>query len=397
MGITRRLRLGEDSRTALKSVAQGGMEPEVIAREIVAFANARGGQIFLGVEDDGTPTGAGTAQEADALVRQVVHACQAVVHPALCCSVIKVEIKGKLVLVINVPAWNPYRPYRADHRFYIRDASTTREATRDELVRMLQSQNVRLEEATVDGATPEDLDAEATDAFLRAAYGPGAVAQRERYLGALHCIDAGGMPTVAGVLLFGREPERWITDARISTVRFPGIRLSSEMAEQKEITGHLLRQLDGVIAFLDRTVPAPDRVEGWGRIERGIPDTVLREAVLNAIMHRDYRAASQIRIFVFQDRVEVINPDGPLNHLSLDSIRLGGISQRRNPVIAAVMARARRRQSFGMGVPEMIEQMRARGLPEPELEVQGGHFRLVLRLAFAAQGRTDERRAGSLS
>lgn len=384
--ITQRLRLGEDSRTEFKSVARGGLEPKVLAKEIVAFANGRGGQIFLGVEDDGTPTGVGTVQEADASMRQVVQACQTMVHPPLWCSVSKVEVDGKLLLVVDVPGLSPDRPYRADHRFYIRDASMTREATRDELVRMLQSQDVHYDENTVEGSTLDDLDLEAMDGFLRSVYGPAAAAQRAHYLRALKCLDAGGTPTVTGLLLFARELERWMIDARISAVRFPGKRVSGELADRQEITGHLFRQIEDAIAFLTRNVPAPARVEGWERVERGIPDTVLREAVLNAVVHRDYRAASQIRIFVFQDRVEVINPGTLLNQLTLDSIRLGGISQRRNPVLASVLARARRRENFGMGVPEMLELMKERGLPEPEIDLQGGHFRVVLRTMPAGEG-----------
>lgn len=379
--IEQRLRLGEDSRTEFKSTLQGGLDRKNLAGEIAAFANGGGGQIFLGVEDDGTPTGVGTIREADRMMLQVVQACQTMVHPAIWCPVVKVEVEGKLLLVVDVPASSPDRPYRADHIFYIRDASMKREARRDELLRMLQSQNVHHDETSVEGATQEDLDVEAVDALLRAVYAPGAPARRARYLHALKCIDDGGTPTVAGVLLFGREPERWFTDARISAVRWNGSRISGDLADRQEISGHLVRQIDGAIAFLARHVPAPARIEGFERVELGIPDVVLREAVLNAVAHRDYRAASQIRIFVFEDRVEIINPGVLLNQLTLDSIRIGGISQRRNPVIASALARLRGRESIGMGVPEMIERMREHRLPEPEISLEGGHFRVVLRTA----------------
>ena len=81
-----------------------------------------------------------------------------------------------------------------------------------------------------------------------------------------------------------------------------------------------------------------------------MPPLVLREAVMNAVCHRDFRAASQVRIFVFDDRIEIVNPGQLLNHLTLDSIRIGGISQRRNPVIASLLARAGGRENIGLGV-----------------------------------------------
>jgi ATP-dependent DNA helicase RecG len=373
-GIAQRIQLGEDSRTEFKSAARG-LDAKVLARAIAAFANARGGQIFVGVEDDGTVTGVGTVTQADTLMLRVVQVCQNQLRPSIWCPITKAEVDGKLILVVDVPASSPDRPYRAENVFYIRDASMTREASREELLRLLQSQNVYHDESTVDGATLEDLDPEAIDGYLRPLYEPSALARREHYLRSLKCLDAGGVPTVAGLLLFGRAPQQWIPDARISAVRFDGTAISGEFADRKEIGGTILQQLDLASVFL----PTPAAISGFERTERGIPEAVLREALVNALAHRDYRAPSQVRVFVFADRVEIINPGILLNHLTLDSVRLGGISVRRNPVIASLLSRARRSESLGMGVPEMVSRMREHGLPEPEFNLEGGHFRVVLR------------------
>ena len=377
--IEQRLRLGEDARTEFKSVARNGLDLKDLAREIVAFANGRGGQVFIGVEDDGTPTGVGTVKDADALMRQAVQACQTRVQPAIYCPVTKVEVEGKLLVIVEVPASTPERPYQTDGCHHIRDANMMRVATRDELLRLVQSRHIHYDKMALDGTTRDDLDLDALDRFLREAYGTAAIPRRMQYLQSLQCLNPGGALTVAGVLLFTREPQRWLMDARISAVRFPGRRISGDMADKREIGGNVFHQFDGAIAFLQQSLPSPARIERWQRVERGIPESVLREAVLNAIAHRDYRAASQIRIFVYEDRVEIINPGVLLDQLSLDSIRLGGISQRRNPALAAALARASRRENLGMGVPEMIGMMAERGLPEPEIRVEGGHFRVVLR------------------
>lgn len=86
---------------------------------------------------------------------------------------------------------------------------------------------------------------------------------------------------------------------------------------------------------------------------------------------------------MFDDRVEIVNPGGLLNSLTVDTIRLLGTSQRRNPVLAALVTRleARRVEGVGIGVPRLIEAMRARRLPDREFSVEGGHFRVVLRAA----------------
>lgn len=379
--IQQRLHLGEDVRTELKSVALSSLDLKDLARELVAFANGRGGQIFVGVEDDGTPTGVGTVQDADALMRQVVQTCQNRVQPAIYCPVTTVEVTGKLLLVIDVPAYSPDRPYHTDGRYFLRDASMVRPATRDDLLRLLQSQHMYYDQTAIDGASTDDLDADGIDRFLREAYGAAAVARRQLYLQALQCLDPGGTPTVAGVLLFSREPQRWLMDSRISAVCYPGRRISGTMVDKREIDGNLFQQLDGAMAFVQRHLPDPARIHGWQRAGQGIPEQAMREALLNALAHRDYRAPSRIRISMYEDRVEIINPSVLPNHITLDSIRLGGIRRRLNTVIAAVLSRAGMREKIGMDVPAMIGLMVERGLPEPEIRLQAGHFCVVLRAA----------------
>lgn len=376
------LRLGEDSTTEFKGIARSEyrIDPYDVAKVVSSLANTGGGRILLGVEDDSTVTGVGTIQQADAAMRQVVQACQQNVHPPIICRLTKLEHEGVLLLLVTVPGFSPDRPYRAGHVHYVRDGSVSREATRDELARLFQSASSHFDEEAVTGATKADLDLDVARHLLVGLYDERAVAEQDRYLNALRCIDAQQTPTVSGVLMLGRDPQRWLVDARISAVRFPGATTSLEFKDRKEISGRLPEQVEGALTFLEQHLSSPSRVEGFERVELGIPREVLREAVLNAVAHRDYRAASQIRIFVFDDRVELINPGALLNFLTLDSIRIGGVSQRRNPVLASLLARRVRRENLGIGFPEMIRMMRERGLPEPELSLEGGHFRLVLRM-----------------
>jgi ATP-dependent DNA helicase RecG len=372
--IAQRIRLGEDSRTELESVSRD-LDERALARDIAAFANARGGQIFVGAEDDGTIPGIGTLKQAEMLRLQVVKVCQTLVRPAIWCPISATEVDGKRLLVVDVPASSPHRPYRAENVFYLRDASITREVTREEMLRLVQSQNVRHDESTVDGATLDDLDVDAIDSHLGALYEPGATARRAHYLRAWNCLDPEGVPTVAGLLLFGREPQRWLPDACISAIRFAGTAISGEFADRKEIRGTLLQQLDDACMFLRNSAG----ISGIERVARGIPEVVLREALVNALAHRDYLAAAQVRLFVFADHIEIINPGLLVDHLTLDSVRLGGISVRRNPVIASLLSRARRSERPCLGVPEIIARMHNLALPEPEFDLVGGHFRIILR------------------
>lgn len=387
--LAERLRLGEDSETELKSVAHDGFQlttalQQNIAREIVAFANGGGGLLILGAEDGGQVTGTGTPKQADEVFRALTQVCQTRIQPALFCHTRKVEQEGKILVVAEVPAWSPNRPYRTSGKFYLRDGTTVREATQEELVRMLQSQAVHLDEQPARGASRGDLDEGEIQRFFQATY-PGGVRDAQAYLRALKCLD-GEAPTVTGILFFGKDPQQFFPDAAVLAIRFPGHRTALEMKDKKEIRGTVFRQIEAAQQFLSNHVPSPATVTGWTRKEQGIPVPVLREALHNALAHRDYNAASQTRIFVFEDRVEIINPGILLNRLTRESITLGGISQKRNPAIAALIARTAGRENAGLGVPAMFDMMREAGLPEPEIDLAGGHFRIVLRWAPETPG-----------
>jgi ATP-dependent DNA helicase RecG len=388
--IERTLRLGEDSTTGFKAVAGSGylIDPGDLAKAVAALANSGGGHILLGVEDDGTPTGVGDIRQADALMRQVSSVCQDRIRPAIACRVVKAECRQVVVLVVEVAPFGPARPYLVDGRCHVRDGASSRPATRDEQIRILESVDYHFDEQPIEKASRDDLDDGAIGQFLsltRRKLQEGETT--EPYLRAIRALDASGRPTVAGVLFFAREPTRWLLDARVSAVRFRGREISGDFLDRQEIAGRLPVQLQAAAAFLEQHLASPARVVGLERQEVGIPANqlrvplaVLREVLVNALVHRDYRASSQTCVFVFDDRVEVINPGVLLNRLTIENICIGGIKQFRNPLIASMANRLQGRESYGMGIPEMIRQMEQSGLRPPEFSLPGGHFRVVLRL-----------------
>ncbi len=379
--LQRRIELGEDSETEFKGVVSDGfrIQARALAREVAALANLRGGLIVVGVEDDGAVTGTGDRRQTDDLMLQVSQAVFDNVEPSLTCPIRKVQLEGTNLLTVDVPAFAVSRPFAVGGRYPIRDASRVRNALPQELTRLLESATFHLDERPVEGAAREDLDEGLITAFAERVGARGIVDERrERWLWAIKCLTPDAIPTVAGVLFFGREPERWRPEARVSAVRFEGTRVGAELADRVEISGPLPEQLVETRRFLDKHLDAPARLEDFERVEGGLPRLALREALANALAHRDYRASSQTRVFVFDDRVEIDNPGTLLNSLTLDNVR-EGISQPRNPVVSSLLARGRGRESLGIGIPVMFEEMRERGLPEPELELRGGHFRVVLR------------------
>ncbi len=379
--LQKRLLRGEDGRTEFKSVFHRSFQadPRAIAKAVAAVANTGGGEVFLGVEDDGQVTGIGNLGQADKLMLQVSQVCHDLVQPSIVCRSVKVEAGEHVVLVVEVPGHAPERPFSVRGRYYVRDGNRSREATRAELIRLLESESFHFDEQPVAGATLVDLDLADARGLLSKAYDSLSEDLVPAYLRALSCLDE-DTPTLAGLLFFGHEPQRFFLDAQISAARIPGTEPRLDLADREEVTGTFTAQLEGARGFLGRHLSRASRIEGWERRDEPLlPDEVLREALVNALVHRDYRSASQIRLFVYDDRVEVINPGELLNRLTVDKIRLGGLSQKRNPVIASLSARLGRRENLGFGVPEMFRRMREAGCPEPEIDVGAGHFRLVLR------------------
>jgi predicted HTH transcriptional regulator len=111
VSLRNRLRLGEDSRTEFKRADDNALKS--IEKSLVAFANSGGGEVFIGVENDGTPAGVGSATDADRWMRQISQLCQTRIEPALSCRIDKAEIDGHLVLIVEIPTWAPNRPTAA--------------------------------------------------------------------------------------------------------------------------------------------------------------------------------------------------------------------------------------------------------------------------------------------
>lgn len=290
--LEERLTLGEDSRHEFKSVARNNFTIDAgdLAKAIAAMANTAGGYVILGVEDDGTASGIGDAKQADALMRKVADATLNRLRSPVTCTQYKLRVNNVAVLVVEVPGFSPDRPHLVDGLAYVRDANRSRSATRDEQVRMLESVDYHFDEQPVRDSTLADLEPSVVLPLLGDDADPAAVASPEA-LRALKCVDADGAPTVAGLLVLGRDPCRFLPEARISALRLPGREVGLEITHHEEITGRLGEQFEAAVRFLDVHVAAPSSMQGYDRVQTGLPPAAVREAVLNAIIHRDYRPA----------------------------------------------------------------------------------------------------------
>ncbi|HED00250.1 MAG TPA: DUF4062 domain-containing protein [Proteobacteria bacterium] len=242
-------------------------------------------------------------------------------------------------------------------------------------------QNRPFEERTCADATLGDMDEQAVTDFVR-------LARLERQfplpiktpvadvLAHLHLL-CGDHPSNAAILLFGRDPQRFLPASEVRCMHFHGTEIQRPVPFYRIFKGTLFEQVDMAVDFvmskLNRSVgtrsestQAPVRYE--------IPPDVIREAIVNAIAHRDYTSAGAVQVSVFADRVEVWNPGTLVSPLTPESLRLPHGSIARNFRICEALFLARYIEKYGTGTLMMIRESLAHALPEPDFVQRGGEF-----------------------
>jgi len=393
---------GEDSGVEFK---RDDVTNADLAKELVAFLNLDGGTVLLGVEDDGSISGT----TRDRLEEWVSELCRAKITPPIIpflswCKDIEQDLD---VLAVRVPL-GPDKPYAQVHNnrktYFVRVGSTCREASREELERMFQaSGHVRYGLKPVPGASLDDLDGRRLGDYFTRVIG-GSVPTNEdkegltQLLGNLDLmVESAGqvLPSVDGMLLFGKNPKRFLPQSGIRAIAYPGDSPDYAAQADQDLRGPLLPLLtargdsvevvesglvEQALDFIRRNTQPSAQIEGGQRLDRpAYPDTVLREAVVNALVHRDYSiVGADITILVFSDRLEIQSPGKLPNTVTLESMR-DGLRYARNQTLVNIMRDYRYVEFRGMGIRDkIIPGMRAHNGTEPDLIEE--HERFTIRL-----------------
>ncbi len=342
----------EDLHTEFKERVDN---PDDLAASLVAFANTDGGQLVIGVRRDRTIVG---VADADAEHRRVDMVAYNNCEPPLTVLQESVEVEGKRVVVVNVPkgAQLPYRTNRG--RYYIRTTSGRRDASREELLRLFQAtESLYYDETPLPRLGLSDLDLDALDAYLDRT-GQQELGDEPARLLRNWGLLADGHPTVAGVLLFGREPQRHLPAAQINAARFSGTDPAFEPLDRMDITGRLLDLIDDARRFLHIHLQVRHEIRGFEPEPRPeLPEEALREAIVNAVAHRDYTVQGAVRIFVFDDRVEFHTPGRPPNTVDEAAMR-AGVHVVRNPRISTRLSDAGLVTRAGTGIRRIVRLAR---------------------------------------
>ncbi len=363
--------------------ASASSSPRKLAETLVALANAHGGVLLIGAAGRGPMTRAeaspGLRNPAEARERALAAALM--VDPPLILPLpTVVVVDGRPLCVVTVPPGLPH-VYSLKGQFLTRMGAHNRPLTAAELRHLLLDRGeAGFEARPVVGATLADLDMDAIAQYARQLEA-FAVEDLNDVLLARGCAvrqeDGTLIPTYAGILLFGRRPQQFVRSAEIIAVRYAGPDMA-DVFVREDIHGPLVEQIRRAEAFVAANMRRGMRITGLAREERTeYPLPVVREAIVNAVAHRDYGIrGDSIRVLMFSDRMEVYSPGRLPGHVTLENLVEERFS--RNEAIVQVLSDMGFIERLGYGIDRMIRAMEQEGLPPPRFEETAAGFKVTL-------------------
>ncbi len=338
---------------------------------VCGFANAQGGRIYIGIDDKGKVTGVTDYKRLmDDLPNKIVN------HLGLVADVNLHERDGKYYIEIGVSVSSVPISYHGAYHY--RSGSTKQELKGTALHDFLFKKIGRAwDDTLVDGATLKDIDENAIASFLKASIRSGRIyqsADKDDLLTLLQNLDLitpERTLRAAAVLLFGKRPQRYFIHSYFKIGKFGAS--NADLKFQDTVEGNIFEMVDKVIQLLkDRYLISPITYEGIQRVEKlEYPEAALREAVLNAIVHKDYTNTT-IQLSVYDDKLVLWNPGLLPVDVPLEKLTKKHPSRPRNKHIAEAFFRAGYIESWGRGIEKILTAFQEAGLPEPIFEESWG-------------------------
>ncbi len=359
---------------------------------ITAFANAEGGTVLIGVTDDGEVVGVAEPDAIEAKLVAAAHSSSPALDQVIDTYIL--DIGGKAVVVGQLePVSDAVYSYKSVFRR--RRGASNVGLSGPALSELVQQRSNRrfdsqpLAELDVEALNPDSINV-MLDSYKR--LGPLFMAatltldsypstSADEFLheaGVLARVGGRSVPTVAGLLMLGSNPQHVLPHATVQCGRFRGLTVRG-FHDRKLLHGSIYEQMYEVMAFIGRNTALAAYITGVERVDvPQFPIAAVREAVANALMHRDYSARGEvINVNIFNDKIEVISPGGLLPGVSLASVSAGN-HPLRNEKTAALMSWLRLVESWGTGIGRMREAMQDAGLPQPVFEVSETSFKVTL-------------------
>lgn len=332
---------GEDSTHQFKSKISNALS---LASEFVAFSNGVGGYLYIGVSDTGRLDGV-SLEDARKYNQIISNTASQLVHSPIVVSTTNIQLESGLLVIaveINEGLDKPY--FDNNGVVWVKcGADKRRIHSKEELRRMFQATDQFHADALPTKASMDWIDIQKLKSFYQEVYKaplPESLQDLKKTMKILDILTDADKLNLAGVLLFADKPQSIRPDCMIKAVRYPGMVVHpSSYADYQDISGTLDEQFAVAKAFILRNlhwIPS-----GAGANVPSIPEIpaeVFEELLVNALVHRDYLVSAPIRIFIYDDRVEIISPGHLPNHLTVEKI-IAGSTNLRNPILASFVAR----------------------------------------------------------
>ena len=318
-----------------------------LAKDLVCFANSDGGQLVIGVAKDRSVVG---VPDTDQLLLRIDDVAFQSCSPPVTVAPEIVTLDGKDVVVLNITKGDQ-RPYcTSEGRYYIRSGTRCRRASREELLRLFQAaRSLFYDEQPLPRLNLADLDLDAVSRYLDDTNQIDLDDDLVRLLRAWRMYD-GSHPTVGGLVLFGRRPQAALESSRVVVGALAGDDIGDDFVDRKDLYGSLFSVIAQIETFLRLHLRTGHEIVGFEKEKREeIPMAALREAVVNALVHRDYTIPGPTRVFVLSDRVEVRSLGRPPDSVDAEAMR-AGTHIPRNPYIYSRVTAAGLATRAGTGI-----------------------------------------------
>lgn len=359
------------------------IDAEAIAEHLIAFANSEGGTLILGMSPEGMMNGAVEPDDASEGLEAALRLC----NPPVRTDWRHEEVNGGGVIVFLRIDRSDTIHTDEDGRVLVRRGVHNAAVEGNEVDRLTANRpSDNFEVQIVPGAHRDDLDDDVIDDYLerRQKRNPrSTILPKDKLLQQIGALSMDRIPTVSGMMLFGKEPQLFLPQARAIFVKFADVQPRGPggtfgYGRREEFTGPLPQIIDRAWRVIWEEMDKRSVVQGLHRNEETeYPQSAVREALVNAVAHRDYRLTGRsIEIRMYTDRLEITSPGGLPAHITLDNIVEEHYS--RNPRIVNGLYQWGYIEELGLGIDRMIEDMVMAGHVPPEFEDKGHRFTVKL-------------------
>ena len=347
---------------------------EPIGKTISGLSNASGGTLIIGITDSGEIKGVELGENTlEQLANRIKQHTDPKIYPAISTK----NIDGKYLVIIEVNE-SQEKPVFYRNRAYKRVGKSTHKLNSSEIRNLAKNSGEKTfwDEQICERATIKDIDEEKVKAFLRTAENKRELDigydSIEEVLRKLDVLRDDGL-TNTGALMFTKEPQRFFLQSETKCGRFKGT-TTKEFIDMAEFSGPVHEQVDNAEKFVMKNIRKAAWIEP-GKVERQekweYPLDAVREAITNAVVHRDYQSTSNVQVRIFDDRIEIWNPGSLPEGWTIDTLKEEHESKPFNPLLARMFFLIKYIEKWGRGTIDMVEDCIEHGIPEPEFEDTG--------------------------